>query len=347
MNIISARPMPDPDRLKQEMPLSDEMIKQRDLIIHEIKNILSAKDKRLLVIIGPCSVDNREALMEYLDRLAPVRDLVANDLLIIPRVYTNKPRSSGMGYKGIADRPYPNKDSDLIEGVYTCRKIYMEALEKYRFLPSDELLYPDFFAYLDDLTGYLTVGARSVSNQFHRLFASACSIPVAMKNPPLPYFDPMINAINAARSPQIFEYRSFEYKSKGNPYAHALLRGFVDEKGKNIENYDPQSLNLLFIRFKDLNIAPSPFLIDCNHANSDKNYLKQVEIAKSLMAWLPSYPPFKDYFRGFMIESYLKEGRQEEGGSVYGQSITDPCLDFQRSKELLLDLAECSYKNRP
>lgn len=340
MDIISIRPLPGADYIKKELPVSDKMQDKRLGIINEIQSILSGSDRRLLIVVGPCSSDREKPVLDYLEMLAKLREQVKDRILIIPRIYSSKPRSKGTGYMGMSYEPEIGKGPDLIKGIYACRSLYIKALDYFDFSGADELLYPDQFTYMDDLVSYLTVGARSVSNQFHRLFASGLGLPVAMKNPDLPFLDPMINAVHAARQEQVFAYKGYEVKSKGNPYVHCLLRGFRSVDSHDIPNYSLAFFRKTLERFNKLGVAPAGILIDCNHSNSGKNFLKQVDIANEVIDTIGNDKSLNKYFKGLMIESYIMEGSQNEYGKNYGQSITDPCLDFARTADLIKKLAD-------
>lgn len=332
--------LPIPKEIKERYPLTEEareIKKKRD---EEIQDIFLGKDDRLLLIIGPCSADRENAVLEYIGHLAELQDKVSDKLLFIPRIYTNKPRTKGTGYKGMAESPDPTKDPDLIKGTIAIRKLHMKALTEYGFSCADEMLYPENHRYLDDILAYVAVGARSVENQQHRLVASGVGIPAGMKNPTSGDLSVMMNSIYAAQHGHTFEYRGWEVKSPGNPFAHAVLRGFVNHHGTSMPNYHYEYLMTLFDTYTEMNLENPAVIIDTNHSNSGKKYLEQPRIIREVLHSTRHSSDIKKIVKGFMIESYLVDGKQDVGGDVYGQSITDPCLGWEKTEELIYEICE-------
>ena len=332
--------LPEPEEIKKQYPVADKdrLIKeQRD---HEIKDILSGKDQRLLLIIGPCSADNVESVLDYISRLRKLQDKVSDKLLFIPRVYTNKPRTLSIGYKGMLYSPHPQEKPNIIKGLIAIRKLLIKALSDYGFSCADEMLYPQNFSYLDDLLSYLAVGARSVENQQYRLIASGVDIPVGMKNPTNGDISIMLNGIYAAQQAQVFEYRGWECESYGNNFSHAILRGYVNKFGKSIPNYHYDDLISLSESFKKYNIKNPGVIVDTNHDNSNKRYLEQIRIAKEVLNSYHHSSEIKQLVKGLMIESYIEDGCQNINGNIYGKSITDSCLGWDKTESLVFDIAE-------
>ena len=308
--------------------------------IAALRRAVSGEDERMLLIVGPCSADNEDSVLEYLSRLAALRERVAERLLLVPRVFTEKPRSSGDGYMGLLHQPDPCALPDLFQGIIATRQMHMRCVRESGFVCADELLYPDNYKYVDDLLGYLTVGARSVEDQQHRLTASAADCPVGMKNPTSGALDAMLNAIRAAQLPHDFIYRGWEGRSGGNPYAHAVLRGYTDRDGTLRPNYDADTLLRLADSYAASGLRNPAVVVDCSHANSGKDPLRQETVARDVLDSRRRYPALRRLLRGFMLESYLLDGCQQPGGGVYGQSITDPCLGWEKTERLILRIAE-------
>lgn len=326
--------------VKEMYPMTSEMqrnFEERDI---EIKKVLSGQDDRFLLIIGPCSADYEESVMDYITRLRDVQEKVKDKLIIIPRIYTNKPRTTGTGYKGMLHQPNPLHDSDMFEGITKIRKIHMRALKETGFTCADEMLYPENHRYLSDLLAYVAIGARSVENQQHRLTASAIDVPVGMKNPTSGDLSIMMNSITAAQSEHTFIYRGWEVESKGNPYAHAILRGGMNAQGENLANYHYEDLMKVYESYQEKNFQNMGVVIDANHANSNKKYLEQIRISKDVMHSRRVNTDICKLVKGLMIESYLVDGSQSIEGGTYGQSITDPCLGWEKTERLIYDLAE-------
>lgn len=321
-------------------PMTADMQKnfeERDI---EIKKVLSGESDKFLLIIGPCSADYEDSVMDYISRLRPIQDKVKDKMIIIPRIYTNKPRTTGTGYKGMLHQPNPLHDSDMFEGITKIRKIHMRALKETEFSCADEMLYPENHRYLSDLLAYVAVGARSVENQQHRLTASAIDVPVGMKNPTSGDLSIMMNSITAAQSGHTFIYRGWEVESKGNPYAHAILRGGMNAQGENIANYHYEDLMKVYESYQEKKLQNMGVIIDANHANSNKKYLEQIRISKDVMHSRRVNADIRKLVKGLMIESYLVDGSQSAECGTYGQSITDPCLGWEKTERLIYDLAE-------
>ncbi|MDI9490083.1 MAG: 3-deoxy-7-phosphoheptulonate synthase [Clostridiaceae bacterium] len=338
MEFISKLPTPQEIKTQYSVPEKSLLLKKQRQ--QEIEDIFTGKDNRKILIIGPCSADNEESVLEYLSRLHKIEEQVKDKLLFVPRIYTNKPRTLGIGYKGMSYSPDPSEKPNLTKGLITIRKLHMRALTEYGFSCADEMLYPQNHSYLDDLLVYVAVGARSVENQQHRLTASGVGIPVGMKNPTSGDISVMINAIYAAQQPQMFEYRGWECKSAGNPLTHAILRGFVNRYGQSTPNYHYEDLIALFETYADSNLLNPAVIVDTNHSNSNKNFLEQIRIAKEVLHSCRYSTDVNSLVKGFMIESYLEDGSQNIGENIYGKSITDPCLGWDKSEQLILDIAE-------
>lgn len=339
MNII--RELPHPNEIKAAHPLSQELIDAKAKRDDEIKAVFDNRSDKFLLIIGPCSADNEDSVLDYIHRLKNVQDQVQDKILIVPRIYTGKPRTTGDGYKGMLHQPDPTGNPDLKSGIIAVRNLHMRALAETGFCSADEMLYPENYSYLDDLLGYVAIGARSVENQQHRLVSSGVSIPVGMKNPTGGDISVMMNSITAAQHRHAFIYRGCEVKSDGNPYAHAILRGYVDSRGNATPNYHYEDLmNLcdVFNHREDLN-NPS-IIVDTNHSNSGKRYLEQIRIAKEVLHSMRHSSDINRTVKGLMIESYIEDGAQKIGENIYGKSITDPCLGWEKSEKLILEIAD-------
>ena len=341
MNMEFYRKLPIPKEIKEQYPVSDEIKARRDACVSELKDIFSGKSDKFVLVIGPCSADHEESVMDYIGRLRTVQDQVADKILIVPRIYTNKPRTTGDGYKGMLHQPDPNADPDLLKGILSIRRLHMRALTETGFGCADEMLYPENHRYLSDLLAYVAVGARSVENQQHRLTASGLDIPVGMKNPTCGDISVMMNSITAAQHSHMFLYRGWEVKSAGNPYAHAILRGYVDTKGQSTPNYHYEDLIHLCETYDKSGLANPAVVVDTNHANSGKKHLEQVRIAKEVIHSCRHSADVKKLVKGLMIESYIEDGAQKIGADeVYGKSITDPCLGWKKTERLILDIAD-------
>lgn len=335
------RKLPVPKEIKEQFPVSAELSKVRADMIGEMNDIFAGKSDRFILVIGPCSADNEDSVLDYISRLRTVQDKVADKIMIIPRIYTNKPRTTGEGYKGMLHQPNPNEAPDLLKGIVAIRKLHMRALAETGFVCADEMLYPENHRYLSDLLGYVAVGARSVEDQQHRLTASGLAIPVGMKNPTSGDISVMMNSIKAAQSSHTFLYRGWEVESEGNPYAHAILRGYVDKQGKSHPNYHYEDLINLFETYQTSGLKNPAVIVDTNHSNSGKQYLEQVRIAKEVLHSCRHSADIKGLVKGLMIESYIEDGCQKiSDKEIYGKSITDPCLGWEKTEHLIYDLAE-------
>lgn len=334
------RKLPMPVEIKEQYPLTEAVKKIKVKRDEEIAKVLKGESDKFLLIIGPCSADNEESVMDYIGRLSKVQEEVKEKLTLIPRIYTNKPRTTGLGYKGLMHQPDPEGEEDVLEGIIAMRRLHTRAIEETGLTSADEMLYPENYKYLDDLLSYVAVGARSVENQQHRLTASGMNIPVGMKNPTSGGFSVMLNSIIAAQSSHKFIYRGWEVKSQGNPLAHAVLRGSVNKRGQNIPNYHYEDLRLLHELYSEQNLENMAVVVDTNHNNSGKKYLEQIRIAKEVMHSRKYNDDIRKMVKGFMIESYIEDGAQQIGEHIYGKSITDPCLGWEKSEKLILDIAE-------
>ena len=332
--------LPIPKDIKEQYPITKESEKIREDKNKEIRDIFEGKERKLVLVIGPCSADNEDSVMDYISRLVPVQEKVKDKILIIPRIYTNKPRTTGDGYKGMLHQPDPNAAADLIKGIVAIRKLHMRAINETGFVCADEMLYPDNYRYLSDLLGYVAVGARSTENQEHRLTASGIDVPVGMKNPTGGDLGVMMNSITAGQHSHDFIYRGWEVKSHGNDLTHAILRGYVDEKGASYPNYHYEDLLKLCQLYDERNLKNPAVIVDTNHANSGKKYLEQSRIAKEVLNSCRHNSDIDKIVKGFMIESYIEDGTQKIGEGCYGKSITDPCLGWDKTEKLIYDLAE-------
>lgn len=340
MNMEFKRKLPIPMEVKEQYPLTAKMQKVIDERAVEIKNIFSGKSDKLILIIGPCSADNEDSVIDYISRLRNVQDKVSDKIFIIPRIYTNKPRTTGDGYKGMLHQPDPNEEPDMYKGLVAIRQLHMRALEETGFSCADEMLYPENYRYLNDILAYVAIGARSVENQQHRLVSSGLDVPVGMKNPTSGDISVMMNSITAAQHKHTFIYRGWEVNSGGNPYAHAILRGYVNKHGQSLPNYHYEDLLNLTEIYKESGLENPAIIIDTNHANSGKKYLEQVRIAKEVLHSCRHNEDIKKMVKGFMIESYIEDGSQKVGECVYGKSITDPCLGWEKTEKLIMDMYE-------
>lgn len=340
MNMNFLRKLPIPQVIKQQYPVTEKMAEQKKKRDQEIADVFKGESDKFILVIGPCSADNRTAVLDYISRLRRVEDKVSDKIIIIPRIYTNKPRTNGTGYKGMLHQPDPDESPDMLKGIVAIRDLHMSALADYGFSCADEMLYPDNHRYLSDLLSYVAIGARSVENQQHRLTASGLDIPVGMKNPTGGDLSIMMNAISAAQHKHMFIYRGWEVVSEGNPFAHAILRGYVDFSGKNVSNYHYEDLVNLHELYCKSGLENPAVIIDTNHANSSKQCLEQVRIAKDVVHSCNHNPELRKMVKGLMIESYIEDGAQKIGEHIYGKSITDPCLGWEKTEKLIYDIAE-------
>ena len=340
MNLDFERKLPVPKEVKEQYPLDAASAIVKEQRSQEIKDIFEGKSDKLILVIGPCSADNNEAVLDYIGRLKKVSQEVKDKIFIIPRIYTNKPRTTGEGYKGMLHQPNPDERPDMLKGIVAIRELHMTALKDYGFTCADEMLYPENHRYLSDLLAYVAVGARSVENQQHRLTASGLNVPVGMKNPTGGDNSVMMNAIKAAQSKHTFIYRGWEVHSIGNPMAHAILRGYVDGSGRCVSNYHYEDLVRLYEDYEKSGLLNPAAIVDANHANSGKKYLEQIRIAKDVIYSRNHNNDIKKLVKGIMIESYIEDGAQKIGEHIYGKSITDPCLGWEKTEKLILKLAD-------
>lgn len=340
MNMEFKRKLPTAQAIKDMYPITESMAAQKAENDRQIRQILSGESSRLMLIIGPCSADREDAVLEYISRLRRVQERVAEKILIVPRIYTNKPRTTGDGYKGMLHQPDPNSSPDMLRGLIAIRKLHMKALEQTGFSCADEMLYPENHRYLADLLSYVAVGARSVEDQQHRLTASGLDIPVGMKNPTSGDLTVMLNSVRAAQHPHTFVYSDWEVQTKGNLLAHAILRGSVNKHGHSIPNYHFEDLQRLCHLYTDSGLANPAVVVDVNHSNSGKQWEQQPRIAKEVLHSTRHSAEILSMVKGLMLESYLIDGGQSPNGGVYGQSITDPCLGWEKTERLILELAD-------
>ena len=340
MQMTFQRKLPIPKEVKAEFPLSDKMTQVKAQRDEEIKAVFDGSSDKFILIIGPCSADHREPVLEYISRLRKVADRVSDKIIMIPRIYTNKPRTTGQGYKGMLHQPDPDDKPAMYKGLLAIRDLHMEALRDYDFSCADEMLYPENYRYLSDLLSYVAVGARSVENQQHRLTASGIEVPVGMKNPTGGDLAVMMNSITAAQSSHTFLYRGWEVLTAGNPYAHAILRGYLDYAGRSVSNYHYEDLLRVSELYGKSGLANPAVIVDTNHNNSGKKYLEQIRIAKDIVHSRNQNGEIKRLVRGLMIESYIEDGAQGVHEHTFGKSITDPCLGWEKTEQLIIDLAE-------
>ena len=340
MNLTFERKLPIPKEIKEICPLSADLNKIITEREQEIEDIFTGKSDKLILIIGPCSADNEDSVIDYISRLRKVQEKVSDKIFIIPRIYTNKPRTTGDGYKGMLHQPNPTEKPDMLKGIMMIRDLHIRAIKETGFSCADEMLYPENYRYLDDVLAYVAIGARSVENQQHRLTASGISVPVGMKNPTSGDLSVMMNAIKAAQHKHTFIYRGWEVHSEGNPLSHAILRGYVNKHSQSLPNYHYEDLELLCAMYNESGLENPGVIIDTNHANSGKQPLQQMRIAKDVMHSARHDSSIKKLVKGFMIESYIEDGAQKIGECIYGKSITDPCLGWEKSEKLIYDLAE-------
>ena len=334
------RKLPIPKDVKAEFPLTERMAQVKAERDAQVRAVFEGKSDKFILVIGPCSADSREPVLEYLSRLRTLQEQVADKIIMIPRVYTNKPRTTGEGYKGMLHQPDPQGKPDMYKGIVAIRQMHMEALRDYGFSTADEMLYTENHRYLSDLLSYVAIGARSVENQQHRLTASGIAVPVGMKNPTGGDLAVMMNSVKAAQTGHTFIYRGWEVTSAGNPYAHAILRGYVDFAGRNISNYHYENLLHVNDLYAKAGLENPSVIVDTNHSNSGKNYLEQIRIAKDVVHSRNQNSDIKKLVKGLMIESYLEDGAQCVGENTFGKSITDPCLGWEKTQRLVLDMAE-------
>ncbi len=340
MSMDFKRKLPIPKEIKEQYPVTEELAKIKEQRDEDIRAVFTGESDKFLLIIGPCSADNEQAVLDYMGRLKKVADKVNDKIIIIPRVYTNKPRTTGEGYKGMLHQPNPEEQPDMLKGIIAIRDLHLRALSDYGFTCADEMLYPENYRYLSDLLGYTAIGARSVENQQHRLVASGVSIPVGMKNPTSGDLTVMMNSIKAAQTSHTYLYRGWEVTSSGNDTAHAILRGYMDFAGRNISNYHYEDIAHLCELYNEYGLKNPSVIIDANHANSGKKYLEQIRIAKDVVYSRNHNHDIRHLVKGLMIESYIEDGAQKIGEHIYGKSITDPCLGWEKTENLIYKIAD-------
>ena len=332
--------LPTPAQIKAEFPLTPECVELKAARDKEIADVITGKSKKFLVIIGPCSADREDAVCEYMSRLAKVNEQVKDKLVIVPRVYTNKPRTTGGGYKGMLHQPDPEKKPNMYEGLVAIRKLHMRVIKDYGFTTADEMLYPENYSYLSDVLSYVAIGARSVENQQHRLVSSGMDVPVGMKNPTSGDLGVMLNAVYAAQHGHDFIYRTWEVETKGNPLAHTILRGAVSKHGQCLPNYHYEDLELLYSLYQERELLNPACIVDANHSNSNKRYMEQIRIVKEVLHSRRHSEEIHNFIKGVMVESYLEPGSQKIGEHIYGKSITDPCLGWDDTEKLIYNIAD-------
>ena len=331
--------IPEPEEFMAESPLSPELKEMKRRRDEEVMAVVSGRSGKMLMIVGPCSAHESAPVLEYISRLGKLNERVKEKLVLVPRIYTNKPRTKGVGYKGMFIQPDPEGEADIVRGIRSIRALHIAAMKESGLTAADEMLYPENTAYVEDLLSYHAIGARSVENQLHRLVASGIDTPVGMKNPMSGNLPAMINSIFAAQSPQVFKYRNYQVRSAGNPYAHAILRGGVDGAGADVPNFHYETVMRVAELYAGAKLQNPAVIIDCNHSNSAKQCRQQIRIAQEVMQNRRFGSDFKKLVKGFMIESFLVEGSQPTG-EVFGKSITDPCLGWEDTQRLILDIAE-------
>lgn len=339
-NMHFKRKLPVPKEIKEQYPLTENLAEMKANRDRQISDVFTGKDDRLVLVIGPCSADREDAVLDYCTRLAGLQERVADKLILVPRVYTNKPRTTGAGYKGLLHQPNPEAKEDMLEGVIAIRRLHTNVLASTGLSTADEMLYPDNYRYLSDLLSYVAVGARSVENQEHRLTSSGIAVPVGMKNPTSGDISVMLNSIMAAQSQHTFIYRGWEVETDGNELAHAILRGYVNRRGEAIPNYHFEDLENLYEAYSAKGLKNIALIVDANHSNSAKKYQHQPRICKEVLHSCRHSQQIRSMVKGFMIESYICEGSQKIGEGVYGKSITDPCIGWEATERLVYDIAD-------
>ena len=340
MSFEFVKKLPTPSEIRAQYPVPENLAKLKEERDREIRDVITGKSNKFLVIIGPCSADNEDAVCEYVTRLAKVNEKVKDKLILIPRVYTNKPRTTGEGYKGIVHQPDPEKKPDLLAGLIAMRKMQIHAMDVSGLTAADEMLYPENWRYVSDILSYVAIGARSVEDQQHRMTVSGFDVPAGMKNPTSGDLTVMLNSVYAAQHPHTFTYRGWEVNTTGNELAHTVLRGATSKHGQNLANYHYEDLNLLLNLYNERDLKNPAAIIDANHSNSSKQYEQQVRIVKEVMHSRQLNPDIHNLVKGVMVESYLLEGNQKVGDGVYGKSITDACLGWEASEQLIYDIAD-------
>ena len=340
MSFEFIRKLPTPAEIKEQYPVPADIAEMKAKRDQEIADVFTGKSDKFLMIIGPCSADNEDAVIDYISRLKKVQEKISDKVLIIPRIYTNKPRTTGEGYKGMLHQPDPEKKPDMLNGLLAIRHLHIRAMKETGLTSADEMLYPDNYRDLSDILSYVAIGARSVEDQQHRLTASGMDVPCGMKNPTSGTLSVMMNSVVAAQMGHTFLYRGWEVKTSGNPLAHTILRGSQNKNGHTIPNYHYEDLRLLHDLYAEKNLANPAVIVDTNHSNSGKQYKEQLRIAKDVLHSCNCSPDIKKLVKGLMVESYIEEGSQKIGEGIYGKSITDPCLGWEDTERLLYDIAE-------
>lgn len=340
MSIEFVKRLPTPEEIRNQFPLPSSLIGLKEERDREIKAVITGKSDKFLVIIGPCSADNEDAVCDYVTRLSKVNEKVKDKLILIPRIYTNKPRTTGEGYKGIVHQPDPEKKPDFLAGLVAMRKMQIRAIQESGLTAADEMLYPENWRYVSDILSYVAIGARSVEDQQHRLIVSGFDVPAGMKNPTSGDFSVMLNSVYASQHPHSFIYRGWEVNTSGNELAHTVLRGAVNKYGRNLPNYHFEDLNLLLTLYNEMDLKNPATIVDANHSNSGKQFAQQTRIVKEVMHSRKLSPDIHKLVKGVMIESYIEEGCQKVGEGIYGKSITDSCLGWEASEKLIYDIAD-------
>lgn len=340
MSFEFVKKLPTPEEIREQYPVPEKLATLKAERDAEIRKVFTGESNKFLVIIGPCSADNEDSVCDYVNRLAKVNEKVSDKLIIIPRIYTNKPRTTGDGYKGIVHQPDPEKGEDFLGGLIAMRKMHIRAIEESGLTAADEMLYPENYRYLSDILSYVAIGARSVEDQQHRLTASGFDVPAGMKNPTSGDFSIMLNSVYAAQHAHSFIYRGWEVNTTGNELAHTVLRGSVNKYGRSLPNYHYEDLNTLLNLYNERDLKNPACIIDSNHSNSNKQYEQQVRIVKEVMHSRKLNADIHNLVKGVMVESYIEGGCQKVGGGVYGKSITDPCLGWEETEKLIYDIAE-------
>lgn len=340
MSFEFIRKLPTPTEVKAEFPVPADIAALKAERDAEIRDVITGASDKFIAIIGPCSADNEDAVLDYTLRLKKVQEKIKDKIIIIPRVYTNKPRTTGTGYKGMLHQPDPEKKPDLLAGLIAIRKMHIRVMQETELMPSDEMLYPENYWFLADVLSYVAVGARSVEDQQHRLTVSGMDVPAGMKNPTSGDFSVMLNSVVAAQAKQTFIYRNWEVNTPGNPLTHTILRGAVNKHGQNIPNYHYEDLMRLYNMYMSRDLLNPAVIVDANHSNSGKQYQEQIRIVKEVLHSCKHSADLKKLVKGVMIESYIEPGCQKVGEGIYGKSITDPCLGWEDSEKLLYEIAD-------
>lgn len=340
MSFEFVKKLPTPAEIKEEYPVSPALVAIKEKKDKEIRDVFTGESNKFLVVIGPCSADNEDSVCDYVNRLSRVNEKVQDKLILIPRIYTNKPRTTGEGYKGIVHQPDPEKKPDFLAGLIAMRKMHIRAIEESGLTAADEMLYPENWRYVSDILSYVAIGARSVEDQQHRLTVSGFDVPAGMKNPTSGDFSVMLNSVYAAQHAHSFIYRGWEVNTDGNPLAHTVLRGATNKHGHNIPNYHYEDLNRLLDMYDSMDLVNPACIIDANHSNSNKQFKQQIRITKEVLNSRRLNSDIRNLVKGFMIESYIEEGSQKIGDGVYGKSITDPCLGWDDTEKLIYEIAD-------